>query len=177
MVMREGRERTPAGMLRDIGLDVLDLVHFAAIGEARPVRFDWWHQRFRPDLREQAAGRAWERFKSLLRRCKVPYQLVDEETGDPWEPSGGAGAALLLDAAAARRRAERLMAAADLVTPRQPLAIDLFAGRCACGEPTPDDDEGACDGCAADALVAATQARRELRLAVAAARAEAEEAA
>jgi hypothetical protein len=159
-------------MLRDIGLDLLDLVHFAAIGEARPVRFDWWHQRFRPDLSAQAARRAWERLKTTMRRCKVPYRLVDEETGQPWGANDGGGAALLLDVVTARRRGVRLVAAADILTPARPLTLDLFAGLCSCGRRTPDDGEGVCDACAADALAAAARAKLELRRAVAAARAE-----
>lgn len=155
-----------ASAMRDLGLDLLELVHFDRIGEARPVRFEWWWARFRPDLKHQAACRAWERLKATLRRAKVPFELVDEETGEPWVPGGPAGAAVKLDVRAAKRRAERLRAAADMVTPDTPTSLDMFAGLCPCGRPVQADDPEpgeSCDTCAAAEMQAATAARFEMR--------------
>lgn len=165
---REGREWS-AGVMRDLALDLMELVHFASIGEAWPVRFEWWWARFRPDLKHQAACRAWERLKATLREVKVTFELVDEETGEPWVPGGPAGAAIKLDLKATRRRAERLRAVADRLTPEVAESMDMFAGLCGCGRPVQADEPEsgeACDTCAAGYIAAATAQKVEMRRAM-----------
>lgn len=69
--------------------DLYEFHHFANIGEAHPMQFGWWWEKFHRQSTKRAASRAWERLKKRCRESGVAYTLVDRTTGEPAEAYGG----------------------------------------------------------------------------------------
>lgn len=62
--------------------DMYDICHFIQLGEADPMTFEWYWQKYKEGASHNTASRAWERLKKRLREFGVPFTLVFSESGD-----------------------------------------------------------------------------------------------
>jgi len=62
-------------------LHVWEWTHFQQLGEVSDISFDWWWNKYKPNLSRKSARRAWEICKAALRRYEVKFALIQRPSG------------------------------------------------------------------------------------------------
>jgi hypothetical protein len=61
--------------------DLYDLAHFMKLGEATPLEFEWWTNKYKRDIQLNSAQKGWERLKERLRFLNAPFVAEVDYTG------------------------------------------------------------------------------------------------